>query len=219
MAVLAVADEVNDDVVLELGAPVSGKLADKVDSLDIIGVDVEDGGIDGLGDISAVGGGASETRISGETDLVVDDEVDGTAGREGGQGVEAKTFVNDTLGSESGVTMEKHAHSSAVSLLVVVVVLDGTGLAEDNRVLGLEMRGVGDERELDALARRSGTLKVHTKMVLDVTRALLGGASTGKLAEDGLVGLADDVAENIETTSVGHTNDNILDTVVDTTVD
>jgi len=77
VTVLSVAVKVNDNIVLELGTPVSGKLADEVDSLDIISVDVEDRSVDGLGDIGTVGGGSGETRIGGETDLVVDDQVNG----------------------------------------------------------------------------------------------------------------------------------------------
>jgi hypothetical protein len=219
VTVLSVAVEVDDDIVLELGAPIGGKLADEVDSLDIIGVDVEDGGIDGLGDIRAVGGRAGESRVGGETNLVVDDEVDGTAGREGGERVEAETLVDDTLSSKSSITVEQNAHGGAVSRLVVVVVLDGAGLAQDDGVLGLQMRRVGDQRELDTLARGSRSLEVHTEMVLDITGALiLGTCRTSELAEDGLVGFSDDVGENIETTTVGHTNDNILHTIVDAAV-
>jgi hypothetical protein len=152
VAMLAVADEINDDVLLELGTPIGGKLADKVDSLNIIGINVEDGGVDGLGDIGAIGGGTRVAGVSGEADLVVDDKVDGTAGGEGGQGVEAQALVNNALTSEGGVTVEQDSHGSAVSLLIVVVVLDGPNLAEHDRVLGLKMRGIGHERQLDALA-------------------------------------------------------------------
>lgn len=56
-------------------------------------------------------------------------------------------------------------------------------------------------------------------MVLDITRAFLSNAGTGKFTEDGLVGLTYDIAENIQTTSVGHTNDNVLDAVVNRAVD
>jgi hypothetical protein len=85
VTVLAVADEIDDNIVLELSAPISGKLADVVDSLDIIGIDVEDRGVDSLGDIRAVCGRSSESRVGSETNLVVDNQVDGTASREGGQ--------------------------------------------------------------------------------------------------------------------------------------
>ena len=220
VTVLAVADKIDDNVLLELGTPVSSELADEVDSLDIVSVDVEDGGVDGLGDIRAVGSGAGEAGVSGETDLVVDNQVDGTTGRESGKRVEAQALVDDTLASDSGITVEEDTHGALVVLLVVVVVLDGADLAEDNGVLSLEMRGVGNERELDALAGGGRALEVHAQVVLDVTRTLLiATGHTGELGENGLVGLADDVGEDIETATMGHTDDDILDTIVDGAVD
>jgi len=219
VAVLSVAVEVNDNIVLELGAPIGSKLADKVDSLDIISINVENRSVDGLGNIGTVGGRSGESRIGGETNLVVDDEVNGTTGRKGGERVEAETLVDDTLGSKGGITVKENTHGGAVSLLIVVVVLDSAGLAQDDGILSLEMRRVGDQRKLNTLAGGSGTLEVHTKMVLDVTRSLiLGTVCTSELAENRLVGLSDDVGENIETTTVRHTDDNVLDTIVDTAV-
>jgi hypothetical protein len=219
VAVLSVAVEVNDNIVLELGAPIGSKLADKVDSLDVVGVNVENGSVDGLGNIGTVGGRSGESRIGGETNLVVHDEVNGTAGREGGERVEAETLVDDTLSSKGGITVEKDTHGGAVSLLIVVVVLDSAGLAQDDGILSLKMRRVGDQRKLNTLAGGSGTLEVHTEMVLDVTRSLiLGTICTSKLAENRLVGLSDDVGENVETATMRHTDDNVLDTIIDTAV-
>jgi hypothetical protein len=219
VTVLSVTVEINDNIVLELGTPVGSKLADEVDGLDIVGVNVEDRGVNGLGDIGTVGGGSGETRIGGETNLVVDNQVNGTSGGESRERVEAETLVDNTLSSEGSITMEENTHGSTVSLLIVVVVLDSTSLAQDDGVLGLKMRRVGDQRKLNTLARRCRTLKVHTKMVLDVTRTLILTTScTSELAEDRLVGLSDDVGENVETTTMGHTDNDILDTVVNTAI-
>ena len=220
VAMLPVAYQVNYHVVLELGTPVGRELADKVDSLDVVSIDVEDGGVNGLGNVSAVGGGTSETGIGGESNLVVDDQVDGAAGGIRGERVHAETLVDDTLCGKSGVAVQEDTHCGAVRLLVVVVVLDGTGLSEHNRILGFQMGRVGDQGQLHALPRGSRPFKVHTKMVLDVARALfLGSRRAGELAEDRLVGFPDDVAENVEPTTMGHADDDVLDSVVDTAVD
>ena len=57
-------------------------------------------------------------------------------------------------------------------------------------------------------------------MVLDVAGALiLSAARASELAEDGLVGFANDVAQNVETTAMGHANDDVLDTIVDAAID
>jgi hypothetical protein len=115
--------------------------------------------------------------------------------------------------------MEQNTHGGVVVGLIVVIVLDSTGLSKHNGILSLQMGGVGNQRQLHPLTGGSRTLKVHTQVVLDITGALvgrLGGAS--ELTEDGLVGLADNVGQNIETTTVRHTNDDVLDAVVDTAV-
>ena len=49
MALLAVAHNVHDNIFLELGTPVRSKLADIVDSFDVIAVDMEDRSLDGFG--------------------------------------------------------------------------------------------------------------------------------------------------------------------------
>jgi hypothetical protein len=56
-------------------------------------------------------------------------------------------------------------------------------------------------------------------MVLDITREAVVGRVSAELGEDGLVGLADDVGEDIKTTTMGHTHDDGLDTVLDGAVD
>lgn len=144
VTMLSVADQVNDNIVLELGAPVGSELTDKVDSLNIVGIDVEDGGVNSLGDIRAVSSRASETRVRGEANLVVDNEVNGTTSGESRERVEAKTFVDDTLGGKGSITVKQNTHRGPVCLFVVVVVLNGTGLAQNDGVLSFQVRGVGD---------------------------------------------------------------------------
>lgn len=220
MAVLSVADQVDNDIRAELSAPIGSKLANEVDSLDIIGVDVEDWSINGLGDIGTVGGGAGETWVSGETNLVVDDQVDSSAGRVGWETVESETLVDDTLAGESCITVEEDGHSSGVVLLIVVVVLDSAGLSENDWVLSLQMRWVGDQRKLDTFSGWSGALEVHSQVVLDISGSLiLSSDRAGKLGEDGLIWLADNVGEDVKTSTMWHTDNNILDTVVDGTID
>lgn len=219
VSLLAVADNVDDNILLELGTPVSGKLADEVDGLDIVTVDVENGSVNGLCNVGTVGGRTREAGVGGETDLVVDYNVDGTAGVVRGEGVEAHGLVDDTLAGESGITVQENTHGSLGFLLVVVVVEKSSGLSEHDRVLSFQVGGVGNEGELDTLAGWGGSLKVHTKMVLDVSGTFIRRLGrTTELAENGLVGLADDVGKDVETTTVGHTDDNILDTVVDTAI-
>jgi hypothetical protein len=81
VAVLAVAVHVDDDVALELDAELEGEAGEVADGLGVVAVHVEDRGLDHLGDIGAVAGGARVVGLGGEADLVVDDDVQGAAGR------------------------------------------------------------------------------------------------------------------------------------------
>lgn len=219
VTLLTVADDVNDDVALELGTPVGSNLTNVVHGLDIISVHVEHRGVDGLGDIRAVRGGTRVTGVGSETNLVVHDDVDSTTGRVGGERVEAHGLVDDTLGGEGSITVQQNTHGAVEVLLIIVVVQNRARLAKNNGVLGFQMGGVGDQRELHTLTRGRGTFEVHTQVVLDITRTFirrLGGSR--EFTEDGLVGLTNNVGQYIETTTVRHTNDNVLDAVLDAAV-
>lgn len=134
--------------------------------------------------------------------------------------MEAKAFVHNTLSSESRVTVEKNTHGGGVVLLIVVVVLDGAGLAKDDGVLSLQMRRVGNERKLDTLPGWGWALKVHSQMVLDISRSLiLTSGGSAEFAENRFIRLANDVGEDVQAATMGHTDDNILDTIVDAAID
>ena len=72
VAAAAVADEVDDDVALELLAVAERELGDPHDGLGVVAVHVEDRGLDGLRDIRRVDRRARVARHGGEADLVVD---------------------------------------------------------------------------------------------------------------------------------------------------
>ena len=146
--------------------------------------------------------------------------MDGSSSVVAGKSVEAHSFVYDTLASKGSITVQQHAHGGTGFLLVVVVVQDGAGLAKYDWVFGLQVRRIGNQRQLNTLSRRCRALEVHSQVVLDVTRSLIGGFSaTGEFAEDGLVGFPDDVGQDVEASTMGHTNDDVLDAIIDTAID
>ena len=130
-----------DDVVLVLGAVVSGKLAHKVDSLYVVAVGVENGRVDSFGKVGWVGGGTGKVGIGSETDLVVDDEMDGASRSVDGEVVEAHGFVYDTLSSKSGITVEQNAHSGVVRLFVSFEILNGISFSEHDGILASRWEG------------------------------------------------------------------------------
>ena len=86
----------------------------------------------------------------------------------------------------------------------------GAGLALDNGVDGLEVRGVGQQREVDLLAAGDLDVLGHAQVVLDVARALVLGQRGLELAEDDLHGLVQDVVQRVEAAAVGHAKDEHL---------
>ena len=217
---LAVADHVDDDVLLELGAVIGRELAHKVGRLDVVAVDVKNGSVNRLGNVGAVRRRPREARIRREADLVVDHDVDRPPGVVVGQGMKAHGLVDDALARERSIAVKQHAHGRLGLLLVVVVVQNGASLAQHDGVLGFQMRRIRNQRELHAFARRRRTLKVHTQVVFDITRALVRGIRRAcEFAENGLIRLAHHIAKYVEAAPMGHANNDVLHSVVDASID
>src|SRR5947209_4281435 len=75
VSLLAITNNVDNDVFPELSAPVGSHLTDEIDSLHIITIHMDDGSVDCFGDIRAVRRRSSKARISGEPNLVVNHNV------------------------------------------------------------------------------------------------------------------------------------------------
>ena len=71
-----------------------------------------------LGHVRRIGRRARELRAGGETDLVVDDEMDGAAGLVARKAGKAEAFPHHALAGEGGVAVEqdrKHGIARAVA--------------------------------------------------------------------------------------------------------
>lgn len=75
-----VTHQVHHHVFVKRGSPLGGHLADIDDGLWVVGVDVEDGGVDDPGDIGGIGGGARHAGVCGEADLQKQDAYKRTGG-------------------------------------------------------------------------------------------------------------------------------------------
>ena len=142
VAVAAVADHVDDDVLAEGLAEVERQLADVDDGLGILAVDVEDRHLDHLGDVGAVAGRAALAGGGREADLVVDDDVDRAAGAVAGQLREVQGLGHEPLAGERGVAVDQDGDAEP-AVPVLEPALLGPHPALDDRVDGLEVAGVG----------------------------------------------------------------------------
>ncbi len=119
VAVAAVTDEVDDDVLVEMLAILEREARDEHHRFRIVPVHVEDRRLEHLRDVGAVHRRARVARIrGGETDLVVDDDVDGAAGVERARLRELQRLHDDALAGEGRIAVDEdrqHAGAGGVA--------------------------------------------------------------------------------------------------------
>ena len=147
----AVAEDVEHHVLAELLAELGGDPGGVDHRLGIVSVDVEDRRFDHQGDVGRVGGRAAEVRRGGEPDLVVDHDMNGAARLVTLEAGEAETFGHHALTGEGGIAVQQD-RQNAGPLVIVVLVLFGAGLAENNRVDRFQMRGVRRQAQVHRIA-------------------------------------------------------------------
>ena len=207
-----IAEDVDDDVLVELLAELGRNAGGVHHSFRVVAVDVEDRRLDHERDVGRIGRRARVLRRGREADLVVDDDVDRAAGPVALQTREAEALRDDALPCEGCVAMQQdRQHLGAVD--VALLRLLRAHLAEDDRVDRLEVRGVGGEREVHGVAVELA-VGGGAEVVLHVAGALdfLGlEAAALELVEDRLVRLLHDVREDAEPAAVRHADDHLLD--------
>ncbi len=139
----AVAEHVHDDVAAELLAEPQGEVDDVDHRLGIVAVDVEDRRLDHLGDVGGVAGRAGLAGQCGETDLVVDHDVDRAAGLVALELGEVEGLGDESLSGERGVAVDQQRQDPAAGCHVVASPLLAPGSAFDDRVDGFEVSRVG----------------------------------------------------------------------------
>ena len=210
-----VADEVDDDVLVEGASVLVGVAGGAGHRLGVVGVDVEDRHLQALGQVGGVDGGAGRGRAGGEADLVVDDDVDGAAGAVGGQLAHVEGLVDHALAGEGGVTVDEDRHDRVALLAQADAVLLGAHDALDDAVDRLQVGGVGGQGDAGGHAVGPGEDAHGAQVVLDVPGAgALDDAVALELVEDLAVGLAGDVGEHVEAAAVGHADDDLVEAVV-----
>src|SRR5436190_7525550 len=208
----AVADEVDEDVLLEALAKADGQAGRLHRGLGVVAVHVEDGRLDDLGDVARVGGEAVRLGRRREADLVVDDDVHRAAGAVAVELGEPESLGHHTLAGEGRVAVHENGHDARV-LGVVQVLLLGAHHALDDRIDCLEMARVGGEREVDLPPRARGVVARVAEVILDVAvpGRLLGEETPLELRDDHLVVLAEHVGEHVDPPAVRHAEDHLLD--------
>ena len=124
---------------MELHAVVQGDAGGEDHGLRVVAVDVQDGGVDDLGDVGAVVGGAGVQGVGGgEADLVVDDHVHRAAGGVAGGLRHVQAFHDHALSGKGGVAVDQYGQDF-VALGVAAALLAGLHRALHHRVGDLQM--------------------------------------------------------------------------------
>ena len=200
----AVADDVDDDVTLELLPIVESELRHTHYGFWVVAVDMKDRRLNCLGNVGGVLRGAALTGRRSEADLVVDHDVHRAASAVRAQLRHLQNLDHDALTGHRRVAVHHdRQHRERANRSPVLL---GTNNAFKHAVDSLEVRGVCGEvdRNRRAVGRREGTL--CAEVVLDVARTLNGLRVLGsfKLAKDLAVGLACNVRQHIEASPVRH---------------
>ena len=152
-----VADEVDDDVLLEQPPEVERE-PDRGDrSLGIVGVDVDDRYVEALREVTRVARRAPLDGIGGESNLVVRDQVERAARRIAREALEVERLRDDALPGERRVAVDEDRErdvSVVAAGLRRPVGLLGAGATLDHRVDRLEVARVRGERDGDLTALR-----------------------------------------------------------------
>ena len=214
MAVPAITPQVDHHVALELFAELNRKLGHVNHGHGIVAVDVEDWRLDGLGHVGRIGGEACFARRGGEADLVVDDDVDRSAGAPPGQFRKAEGFEHNPLAGEGGVAVDQHRdHPRA--LCVVLIFLLAADDSLDDRIDQFEVAGIGAQADVDAAALAGGAIVGVAEVIFHIAVALalsVGCDGSGKFAEEHFIRLVQHVGEHIQPPAVGHAHADFLHT-------
>ena len=213
MAVPAVAEHVDHDGLVEFLPELDRDLGREHHGFRIVAVHMEDRRVDHLRHVGRIGRRARIARIGREADLVVDDEMQRTAGAVALQIGQPETFRDHALACERGVAMhQQRQHRDALVRRIAMLVLLGAHLAEHHGIDDLQMRRVGGQRQMDAvvveLAVRRGA-----EMIFDVAGALdrvgIGGAAL-EFMEQRAMRLAHHLGQHVEAAAMRHADHDLL---------
>ena len=177
VAKAAVSDQVDDDVAAEFLPEGRGQPHRAHASGDVVGVDVNDRQVEAFRHIRGVAGRSSFFRIRRETELVVGDDVQGTASRVALQLCEVEDFSDDALRGEGRVAVDQDRHRARaveMRLRTLAPGLLGARPTLDDWIDRLEVTGIGQQRDRYLLAIRRDVGALSLRVVLHITGHVTG---------------------------------------------
>ena len=207
----AIAEHVDDHRLLELLPEFDRNLRRIDNRFGIIAIAMEDRRLDHLRHVRWIGRGTRPKRAGGKSDLVIDDEVDRSAGAVSAQPRQPETLGHDTLSGKSRIAVNEQRQNTD-AFLVFPLFLLGAGLAEHHRIDDLEMRGIGGQGKMDIVAVKR-PVGGRTQVILDITRSLnfVWRCRTAlEFVEDCREWLRHHIGQHIEAAAMRHAEDDLL---------
>ena len=162
------ADQVDEHILVKLLAELGRHFDREQTSFGIVAVDVENGRLDHLGYVGAIKRSARVAWIGGrEPDLVIDDDMNRSAGAESARLRQIESLLHDTLPGDRRIAVDEHRHH-LVPGWVVAPVLPRAHRAFNDWVDDFEVRRVEGQREMHRTAGRDDVGR-KPLVVLDVS--------------------------------------------------
>ncbi|MNC05079.1 hypothetical protein D3C75_525380 [compost metagenome] len=218
VAATTVADQVDHHVTLELHAVVDGQLGHEQYGFRIITIHMEDRRLDHLRNVGGVLGGTRVQRVAdGETDLVVDHDVHGTAGLETAGLRHLEGFHDHALTCECSVTVDGDRQNLLASG-VITTILTGAHRTFDHRGNDFQVGRVERHGQVNFTAGGHHVGR-EALVILNVTGTQLDLLLAFELVEQLARVLAEGVDQHVQTATVGHADDDFLGAVGTGTLD
>ena len=207
VAVAAVADEIDDDVGAELVAVFGGHARDADDSVDVFGVDVED-----RDRLAARDAGGEARRVlfgvaGGESEQIVDDDVNGAADGVSGQVGVVHGLGENALSGECGVAVDEQRKIFFASAFAGAVLL-GARAADGDGIDGFEMARIRDQVDVNLAAAARDVFAGGAHVIFHVAGA--ENAARVDIFESGkdfLRRTLGDVGDDVEASAMAHAHD------------
>ena len=212
VTVAAIADDIEDDVLMEFLTKFESQLDDGGGSQGIVSVDVKNRQTNSFSRSGAVASGAGVIGQSGKCDLIIDDDVDGSARAVSFEAGKIDGFSNDTLSDKSTISVDEDGNNFFPFDGVVPKALPGAGFSFHHRVDGLEVAGIGCKGKTDFFPMGGSDLIFIAEVVfhVPVTQNSFRDIVFMKFGEEFTAGFSKSVHENVQAAAVGHTDDDLI---------
>ena len=209
VAELAKADDVDDHIFLEFHPEFQRQLGCQHHGFRIVAMDMQHRCFNHFDHVGAVQRGAAIARItSGETDLVVDHEVNRSTRRITTCFGQRQCFHHNALPRKSGVAMHQH-RQDLQAFGVGTAIHTGANRAFDNRIDNLKVRRIECQRQMNRTAR-SRHIGAEALVILHVATRQIFRRRMIKLGKKISRHFAQRVNQHVQTTAMCHANNDFL---------